>query len=119
MDKRKDFGAATDGFYESLDGGLGPLGAELRGVIRKALPGATETIKWGMPVYECDRIVCAVRPAKGYLALQLYTGAADLPDPDGLLEGTGKTMRHVKIRSKADIKKKQFTSWLRKAAGVS
>ena len=29
----------------------------------------------------------------------MFTRGADLDDPDGLLEGTGKKMRHVKLRS--------------------
>jgi hypothetical protein len=27
----------------------------------------------------------------------------DLPDPEGLLEGTGKKLRHVKVRTMADV----------------
>ncbi|HEY1407341.1 MAG TPA: DUF1801 domain-containing protein [Promineifilum sp.] len=37
-------------------------------------------------------------PMKGYVNLGFYKGTS-LPDPDGLLEGTGKDLRHVKIRS--------------------
>jgi hypothetical protein len=29
----------------------------------------------------------------------------ELPDPTGLLEGAGQRMRHVKIRTMADLKK--------------
>ena len=32
--------------------------------------------------------------------------ATSLPDPKGLLEGTGKNMRHVKLRSAEDLEKK-------------
>ncbi len=36
----------------------------------------------------------------GYVNLGFYQGA-QLPDPDGLLEGTGKSLRHVKVRQLA------------------
>jgi len=32
--------------------------------------------------------------------------ATSLPDPEGLLEGTGKNMRHVKLRTSEDLDKK-------------
>lgn len=38
---------------------------------------------------------------KGYVNLGFYQGA-HLPDPARLLEGTGKDLRHVKIRSLVD-----------------
>jgi hypothetical protein len=40
---------------------------------------------------------CAVEPGKGYINLYFLQGV-DLPDPQHLLEGTGKKMRHVKLR---------------------
>ena len=119
MEKRNDYGHTADGFFDSLNDIVAPLALELRGVIRNAIPKASESIKWGMPVYECGKMVCAVRPSDDYVALQFYSSGTTLPDPDGLLEGTGQKMRHVKIRSRADIKKKLFTSWIRQAATQS
>lgn len=101
---------------ESLDKPVATLAKELRKVIRKALPEASETIKWGIPVYEQNGLVCAIRPAGDYVALQFYAAGTSLDDPHGLLEGTGRKMRHVKIRKKADIRPRIFTSWLKQAA---
>jgi hypothetical protein len=44
---------------------------------------------WGM---------AALSPHRGWVSLFLMQGAA-LPDPKGVLEGTGAQMRHVKLRS--------------------
>lgn len=44
---------------------------------------------WGM---------AALAPHTGWVSLVLFRGAA-LDDPDGLLEGTGAAVRHVKLRS--------------------
>ncbi|MCA9190428.1 MAG: DUF1801 domain-containing protein [Planctomycetales bacterium] len=116
MEKRKDFGAGADEFFDSLDGTVAALARSLRSIIRQAIPGVSETIKWGIPVYETDKLICAVRPSQDYIALQFYASGTSLPDPDGLLEGTGKKMRHVKIRTRSDIKKVLFTSWIAQAA---
>ena len=40
-------------------------------------------------------------PMRGYINLDFYQGAA-LVDRERLLEGTGKGLRHVKVRSLAD-----------------
>lgn len=117
MKARKDYGVSADAFFNSLDGTVGPLARALRALIRRAIPQASETIKWGMPVYETGKLVCSVRPSAEYIALQFYSSGTALPDPDRLLGCTGKRMRHVKIRKRADIKKDLFTSWIRQAAG--
>jgi hypothetical protein len=44
-----------------------------------------------------------------------FASAVDLPDPDGLLEGTGKRIRHVKLRSLADVDRPGFRRLLREA----
>jgi hypothetical protein len=42
-----------------------------------------------------------IMPMRGYINLGFYQGAV-LADPERLLEGTGKGLRHVKIRSLAE-----------------
>jgi hypothetical protein len=40
---------------------------------------------------------------------------AELDDPDGLLEGTGRFMRHVKLRPGADVNAEALTRLIREA----
>lgn len=119
MEKRRDFGRKAGSYFSSLNREVSPLARELRGVIRSALPSASETIKWGIPVYETDKMVCAIRAGKDYVALQFYGSGTKLKDPERLLEGTGRRMRHIKVRSKSDIRKRAFTLLLRQAAKYS
>ena len=116
MNKRTDYGDKADGWFAALDESIAPLATDLRSLIQKAVPGATEYIKWGTPNYEKDGSICSVRAGKGFVALQFGPVGTSLRDPDGLLEGTGKAMRHIKIRSKSDLKKQLFTSWIKQAA---
>jgi hypothetical protein len=43
-------------------------------------------------------LLFALIPHAGWVNLQLADGAL-LPNPDGLIEGTGKKIRHIKIRA--------------------
>lgn len=52
----------------------------------------------------------AIIPHKAHVNLQLADGA-DLPNPDGRIEGTGKRVRHVKARSVEDAR----APWVRAA----
>ena len=45
-------------------------------------------------------LLFALIPHAGWVNLQLADGAL-LPNPDGLIEGTGKKIRHIKVRSAA------------------
>ncbi|HEU4783057.1 MAG TPA: DUF1801 domain-containing protein [Ktedonobacterales bacterium] len=76
--------------------------AELRRVVRDILPNANEifyhgALGYGATASGFDRILY-VMPQNSYANLGFFYGI-DVPDPSGLLEGTGKRMRHVKIRS--------------------
>ncbi len=62
-----------------------------------------EAVKWGFPHYSQNGGVCAIIPYKDHVNLEFYRGT-ELDDPDGLLEGTGKKLRHVKIRKLDDVK---------------
>src|SRR5690348_917187 len=68
----------------------------LDALIRKAAPDLAASMKWGNPTYHNGRNVCAIIAHDGYINLQIWAGAS-IDDPHGLLVGTGKTMRHIKI----------------------
>lgn len=121
MTQRADFGDQADEYFAALDEDIRPLALAVRSLIRATIPQATEVIKWGMPVYVTDNPmwVCSIRAGSGYVALQFGEIGTSLEDPDGLLEGTGKKLRHVKIRSEEDIQPELFASWIRQAAANS
>jgi hypothetical protein len=76
----------------------------LRTVISAAFPEAVETVDFpnkliaiGLSMKTRD-LVFAIAPHSAHVNLQLADGV-ELPDPTGLIEGTGKRIRHVKVRS--------------------
>ncbi len=50
----------------------------------------------------------------GHMNLGFYHGAS-LPDPAHLLEGTGKKLRHIKIRAVAEVQQPAVAALLKKA----
>lgn len=78
----------------------------VRGAVKAAMPGAVEQIDFGNGLLALGRsramrdLLFAIIPHKAHVNLQLADGA-DLPNPDGSIEGTGKRIRHVKVRSVA------------------
>lgn len=90
----------------------------LRELVRSEAPGAEESIKWGHPWYSQEGHLCAFMRHADYVRLQLIRGV-ELDDPSGLLEGTGKGMRHLKIRSAEDLPEAEVKAWIRQAVELN
>ena len=81
---------------------------QLRTVARKNLPKAHEfiyhdAIGYSMNDSPADRICYIAPQRKGYINLGFFFGAG-LPDPENLLIGEGKRLRHVKVWSVEEAK---------------
>lgn len=61
-----------------------------------------------------DAAFAYVNAFRAHAAIGFFQGAA-LPDPAGLLEGSGKRMRHVKLRPGADIDEAALGALIRAA----
>jgi len=75
----------------------------LRAVVKGAFPELEERMRWmkvGYLVSKKD--VYRIYPSSDHVNLSFWQGSA-LSDPKGLLEGTGKGMRHVKIFEVEDV----------------
>jgi hypothetical protein len=76
----------------------------IAGVVMTELPGAVVRFDPGNALLAFGTsggmrdLVFALIPHARWVNLQLADGAI-LPDPDGLIEGTGRRIRHVKIHS--------------------
>jgi hypothetical protein len=75
----------------------------LRILIKKTVPKSRELLNpWGLPTYEWRGAIGYIMVGKKHVTFGFVRGSA-LPDPAKLLEGTGKNLRHVKIRDKAQL----------------
>lgn len=69
----------------------------LRAHLQKAHPHLVERVKWSHPWYVGRGDVAYLSVGADYARLGLCYGAL-IDDPSGLIEGTGKAMRHIKVR---------------------
>jgi hypothetical protein len=96
--------AAVDALLAGHEPAIAEIARALRVVIRAAFPDAVEEVDApdGLIAYgrsaKVRDLLFAIAPHTAHVNLQLADGAI-LPDPDGLIEGTGKRIRHVKVRS--------------------
>ncbi len=84
----------------------------LRELIHEALPGIAEDYKWSRPIFSLAKPVAYLACHKNHVTLGFYSGAMEFEDLDGLLEGDGKTMRHVKFREGILHHRETLLSWL-------
>ena len=101
-----------------LESNLRQIAEALRQLIRDTAPDLSEAIKWGNPTYEKKGRVCYLANMGGYINFGFFRGA-HLADLEGRMEGTGKAMRHVKVRRLADINTEQFSSLVREAVTLN
>ena len=86
-------------------GGLRPILEALRGLVETVHADALETasrreltVSWGFPGGKMRAGYAYARAFTAHVNLGFLQGA-HLPDPGGLLDGTGKALRHVKLRT--------------------
>ena len=114
---RKDLGAPVEGFFAKQPPHLRSVLDQLRTMIAEAAPEATAATKWGMPFYSVGaNMICALAAFKAHVNLILPGPPGTYADPDGLLEGDGKTGKHLKLRPTDTIPRTAVRGWLRTAA---
>jgi hypothetical protein len=81
---------------------------EARSLVLQTYPGVCEQVDVPSKLFaygygsRMKEMLCVIMPVKQGLNLGFY-GGVDLPDPAGLLQGTGKRHRHVRIQSSAEL----------------
>lgn len=110
-------------FLSSLPEGKRQSAARLRELILSADKEVKETIRWTTRrsgdcltfTYEKDNVAFIYTYATvDYISLGFFFATA-LQDPKQLFEGTGKGMRHIKVRSVKDIPAAQVKAWVKEA----
>lgn len=91
--------------YVKKAGKLAGVAKAIRALVKKSVAGYEEYVNpWKIPSFESNGPLCGFMVAKEHVICIFLRGTA-LPDPGKLLEGTGKHVRHVKLRSVADVRR--------------
>jgi len=99
------------------------LAQAARALLADVMPGITE-VPWarqkiagyGVGPKKMSEHFCYLAPFKKHLNLGFFYGA-DLPDPQNLLEGAGKELRHIKIRSAEQLRHPAVRELIERASG--
>ena len=87
---------------------------KLRALVNKGVPDADVTIKWGVPFYQLNgKSICSLASFKEFVGINFFAPPSALADPKKKLEGGGKTMRMLKVRSASDIDSASILRWLK------
>lgn len=93
-----------DDYLNRFSPDIQAISRELRAIALRCMPGSHEVLfaaqehfAYGLSDSTSDRI-CYICPMKSYVRLGFMSGA-QLADPNRLLEGEGKRLRHVKVRT--------------------
>jgi hypothetical protein len=118
--RRPDFGAPVEGFFAEQPLHLAAILEALRKLVEQIAPDASASLKWGMPFYTVDgEMMCALAGFKSHVNLILAGPPDAFADPDALLQGEGKTGRHLKLRSLDELPREAVRSWLRTASQLA
>ncbi len=102
---------------EEIDPPQREVAHALREVILETGFGLQEKVRYGVPWYRGKNYVLAIAAHSNHTNLEFYRGSS-LRDPARVLEGTGKNMRHVKVRTVADAKHPRLQALLREAIAL-
>jgi len=98
-----------------------PIAQRLREIVVDVDPDTVEVVRlgdraatYGVGPKKMSEDYSYIIPHKNWVNLGFYKGA-ELPDPAGLLEGTGKKLRHVKVRSAEDVERPEIRRLIEEA----
>jgi|SRR6056297_15166 len=89
---------------------------ELRRIILETLPGVKEEIRWGVPVFDKGKFYIGAFKDSINLGFSI-NGLSK--EEEKLFEGSGKTMKHIKIRLIRDIDEEKIVKLLKLVAKKS
>lgn len=89
----------------------------LRELVLETGSDLKEQVKWRNPTYTRKDNVCWIILYKDHADFGFFKGTS-LSDPHKVLEGTGKRLRHVKIRAVEEIKPEVLRPLIREALAL-
>ncbi|QUS39781.1 DUF1801 domain-containing protein [Tardiphaga alba] len=113
--------ALIDARIRELGDWRGAMLAHVRALIKQSVPDVVEEWKWrGVPVWECDGIICTGETYKSAVKLTFAKGAA-LDDPTGLFNASldGNVRRAIDLHDGDSIDENAFKALIRAAVALN
>ena len=83
----------------------------VRTLVKRTFKSASEEVKYGGILFTSGVQFCGVFAYKEHVSVEFGSGAK-IEDDIGLLEGSGKGRRHLKLKSATEIKSKRLAEYL-------
>jgi hypothetical protein len=109
-----------DARIKEYDDWRGETLAELRAVVKKALPKVVEEWKWNIPVWSLNGIICTGEVYKAAVKMTFPKGAS-LEDPEELFNSSlqGNARRAIDFSENEKIRKTALATLLKRAAAAN
>lgn len=104
----------VDEYLGGLETSQRSLAESLMGLVQAAAPEAALAFKWSQPVFELHGPLCWVKAHKAHVTLGFWRGL-QLPSREGVIEGSGDKMGHLKVRDVSDIRPALIRKLVREA----
>ena len=116
MPKHKRIDDYIDGCTETV----APLMETLREFVHQTLPGASEGMQYGVPVFRNANKVPVIYlfGSRDHVNFG-FLKSAELSDPHGVLEGSGKPSKHVRIFPGAPIDEPTLRAFVKQCETMS
>ncbi|KAF0864521.1 DUF1801 domain-containing protein [Pseudomonas sp. LD120] len=98
----------------STHGALLDIVQRVRQVVEETCGGVTEMVKYGGIMFSRAAPFCGVYAYTDHVSVEFGQGYL-FDDPHGVLEGSGKFRRHIKLFAVSDVQKKQLADYVRQA----
>jgi hypothetical protein len=107
----------VDAYLAALPEPIATIARSARTAVRRQAPTLTEDIAWSMPAFRdgSGKRVIYIADFRDHVNLGFDRGA-EWKSPPSCLEGTGKGLRHVKLRTLADLRRGEVLEMIRRAA---
>jgi hypothetical protein len=109
---------SIDDYVDGLDGWQREATRRLVDAVRSAAPEAAASVKWAQPVFESNGPAVWIKAHPRWVSIGFWRGA-ELDDPEGLLEGEGDRMKHVKVREGEEIPRDAIAGYVRQALALN
>jgi hypothetical protein len=108
-----------DAYLRAKNPQLKDLANELRRTVRKTAPASREGVNsWGIPTFDFHGPFGLLMVGKRQVTFG-FTRGTSLSDPTGLLEGTGKNLRHIKLETAEQLRDGNLDRLILEAAALN
>lgn len=108
-----------DAYVQRKNANLKHVANALRRLVKKTLPKSSEAVNpWGVPTFDFNGPICYMMVGKNHVTLG-FTRGTSLADGGELLEGTGKNLRHVKLKEVEQLRDANLRQLLLESAALN